>query len=278
MSLLILSLATGCFLVGTVPNADAQATEPDRALPSGVDPSLRRKNLGLMLGTPFLHQDELPYASDYHGAYGSERVTYEYDADGLPVFIRHSDLNDRVRYLDAEVSYRDDNQIDELVYYSYDEAGEDVLYEDRFEFSQYTDAGPQQALMTSRDGLIAEMRLSYDENGRLVQLEEDDPMGEGLFRRERYAWVEGLPGSLPYAAEIRYALDDEIERFHYLYDARGRLQTLRGANVVQSDPQDRTPVTELFYYRSGTLDDIFGRIERKSSEGRTARSINNHNS
>ncbi len=85
--------------------------------------SLLRKNIGLMLDAPFLHQEELPYESEYSGPYGDELVTYEYDADGLPIFIRYADLDTGIPYMDAGVTYRSDGQIETLTYTSYDEAG-----------------------------------------------------------------------------------------------------------------------------------------------------------
>ncbi len=223
------------------------------------------KNIGLILDTPFLHQAEVPYASEFLGAYGAELVTYEYDGEGMPTFIRYADLETGALFMDVEVDYREDRQVTMITYLSYDESGSSVIYVDSFEFSEYTATGPALAIMLTGDGITAEMRLSYDEIGRLVGIEEDDAFGEGLFRQERYAWTGEGTASLPYAIEVRYPLDSEVERYRYLYDAAGRLQGLDGVSVLESDPENQTPVAEWYYYRSRSLDEIFGRIEPTST-------------
>ena len=231
---------------------------------------LSRANLGLILDTPFLLQEELSYDSEYYGAYGDELVVYRYNADRLPVSIHYTDMETGARYLDAEITYRSDGRIATLVYSSYDDAGEEILYEDSFEFTDYTPTGPRLGTMTTEEGMAARMRLSYDERGRPVALDEDDAFGSGYYRRERYAWVEDLPGSLPYAVEVSYPLDGEVERFRYLYDARGRLTALDGVNVLQSDPSDVAAVSEWYSYESGTLDEIFGEIVPRETGEQTA--------
>jgi hypothetical protein len=232
--------------------------------------SALRKNIGLILDTPFLHQDELPYESEFYGPYGDERIAYEYNADGLPVFIRYAALDTDATYLDTEVSYRPDGHIEALTYFSYDDAGEEIIYVDRFDFSEYTRYGPRLGTMITEEGIAAEMRLTYDDEGRLIGLEEDDAFGTGLFRVERYAWVEREDGSLPYAIEIRFPLDGEIERYRYLYDARDRLVSLDGFNALTADPDDRTTVDEWYAYRTGTLEEIFGRITPGGGTSTTA--------
>lgn len=231
--------------------------------------SLTVKNIGLIVDTPFLHQEELPYESQFLGAYGDELITYEYSGEGMPTFIRYADLKAGTLFMDVDVAYRPDGQIASLTYTSYDESDASVVYIDAFEFSEYVSTGPTLATMVTDEGITAEMRLDYDETGRLVEIEEDDAFGAGLFRQERYAWTGEGAGSLPYAVEVRFPLDSEVERYRYLYDAAGRLQGLDGVNVLESDPDDRAAVGEWYYYRSRTLDEIFGRIEPASSEAQS---------
>lgn len=232
--------------------------------------SLIRKNIGLLLDAPFLHQEELPYESEYSGPYGDELVTYEYDADGLPTFIRYADLATGAPYLDAEVTYRADSQIQTLTYTSYDDEGTEILYIDRFDFADYTSGGPATATVTTDGGGTAEVRLRYDESGRLTGLEEDDAYGDGLFRVERYAWARLGDRSLPYAIELRFPLDGEIERYRYLYDARDRLVGIDGFNVLADDPESASTAREWYFYRSGSLDEIFGPIEPTGTPSTTA--------
>ncbi|MFW6312460.1 MAG: hypothetical protein ACOC2N_01075 [Spirochaetota bacterium] len=236
----------------------AQATDP-----------LVAKNIGLIVETPFLHQTELPYEGEILGAHADELVTYEYNGRGMPTFIGYADLETGESFMDVEVRYRRDGQIASLTYTSYDESNGEVIYVDRFEFSEYARTGPTLATMVTDEGMTAEMRLGYDESGRLVEIREDDAFGEGLFRHERYAWTGEGVESLPYAIEVRFPLDGEVERYRYLYDATGMLQGLDGVNVLESDPDDRAPVAEWYYYRSRTLDEIFGRIEPTSTGGQS---------
>ncbi|HKJ85891.1 MAG TPA: hypothetical protein VKA06_07435 [Spirochaetia bacterium] len=247
------SLVVGLLFVST--GAFTQATE-----------ALVVKNIGLIVDTPFLHQAELPYESEFLGTYGDELITYEYNGEGMPTFIRYTDLETGTLFLDVDVAYRPDGQIASLAYTSYDETDGSVLYIDSFEFSRYASPGPALATMVTDDGITAQMRLTYDETGRLVEIQEDDAFGEGLFRQERYAWTGEGEASLPFAIEVRFPLDGEVERYRYLYDAAGRLQGLDGVNVLESDPDDRAPVSEWYFYRSRTLDEIFGRIEPTSTE------------
>jgi len=232
--------------------------------------SLLRKNIGLMLDAPFLHQEELPYESEYSGPYGDELVTYEYDADGLPIFIRYADLDTGIPYMDAEVTYRSDGQIETLTYTSYDDEGDDVLYVDRFDFADYIATGPRLGTMITGEGMTAQMRMSYDEAGRLTGLEEDDAYGEGFFRIERYAWAELADRSVPYAIELRFPLDGEIERYRYLYDARDRLVALEGFNALSGDPGNATTAGEWYSYRTGSLEETFGPIEPAGTPSTTA--------
>lgn len=231
---------------------------------------LLRRNIGLILDAPFLHQEELPYESEYSGPYGDELVTYEYDAAGLPVFIRYAGLDSGVRYLDARITYRSDGQIATLAYTSYDDEGDDVLYVDRFEFTDYTSTGPRLGTMTTSDGMTAQMRMSYDGAGRLTGLEEDDAYGEGLFRVERYAWTGIAERTMPYAIELRFPLDGEIERYRFLYDARGRLVALEGFNMLNEDPASATVAEEWYSYRTGSLEEVFGTIEPTGTRSTTA--------
>lgn len=231
---------------------------------------LLRKNTGLILDTPFLHQDDHPYESEYSGPYGDELVVYEYNEAGMPIFVRYEDLSTGTPYLDVEVAFRPDGQIRSLTYLSYDEAGEEVIYIDRFDFSSYTPFGPRLGTMIGSEGTAVEMRLTYDEVGRLVGLEEDDASGAGYFRIERYAWASFRGESLPYAIDVRYPLDGEVERYRYLYDARNRLAGLDGFNALVENPEEATPSEEWYFYRSGTFDEIFGRIEPLGSPSSTA--------
>lgn len=253
MKRIIGSLVVGVFFVSA--GAFTQPTE-----------ALVVKNIGIILDTPFLHQTELPHESEILGAYGDELVTYEYNGEGMPIFIRYADLESGERFMDVEMTYRRDGQIDSLTYTSYDESDATIVYVDRFEFSEYGPTGPAIGLMLTDDGITAEMRMSYDETGRLVDIQEDDAFGEGLFRHERYAWTGEGAASLPYAVEVRFPLDGEIERYRYLYDAAGRLEGLDGVNVLESDPDDRAIVSEWYFYRSRTFDEIFGPIEPTSTE------------
>jgi len=235
---------------------------------AGAQPAdpLIRANAGVILDAPFLLQEELPFESRYHGAYGDELVTYEYDEAGMPAFIRYVELEGGTLYMEVEPGYRPDGQLRAVTYRSYDETGEELLYVDRFEFAAYTATGPSLGVMTTDDGIVAEMRLTYDEAGRIVGLEEDDPYGEGFFRRERYVWAGEGAASVPYAKEIIFPLDGEIERFRYLYDAEGLLRAAEGVNILQSDPDDPVLIDEWFAYRSRTLDDVFGRIRPSATE------------
>jgi len=227
------------------------------------------KNIGLIIDTPFLHQTELPHESEFLGAYADEYITYEYNGEGMPIFVRYADLETGVLFLDVDVAYRADGQIVSVTYTSYDEAGDEVIYVDTFEFSRYTRTGPALATMVTDDGIAVEMRLTYDETGRLVEIQEDDAFGEGLFRQQRYAWTGAGEASIPYAIEVRFPIAGEVERYRYLYDATGRLQGLDGVNVLESDPGDRALVSEWYSYRSGTLDEIFGPIEPTSTEAQS---------
>lgn len=231
--------------------------------------TLLRKNIGLILDAPFLHQEELPYESRYTGPYGDELLIYEYDADGLPTFIRYADLATGLPYMDAEVSYRADGQVESLTYTSYDEEGDDVLYVDRFDFADYTATGPRSGSMTTNEGMTGQVRMRYDDAGRLVELEEEDAYGEGLFRAERYAWARLGELALPYAVELRFPLDGEIERYRYLYDAGGRLVGMDGFNMLTTEPESATSAQEWYYYRSGSLEETFGPIEPGSTPGTT---------
>ncbi|MFW5683860.1 MAG: hypothetical protein ACOC1I_03330 [Spirochaetota bacterium] len=247
------------------------------ALVSGLaaaDEPLRRINLGLILDTPFLHQDELPYESTYTGPYGDELTRYRYDEQGRPAFIRYIDEQAGLPYLDIEPYYSDDGRLERLVYTSYEEESDSVAFVDDFSFSDYGPTGPQLGVMTSDEGISVRIRLTYDEAGRLVELEEDNAFGDGLFRRERYAWVEGLhdsaPEALPYAIEIDYPQDAERDRFFLLYDARLRLLGTEGINALETDPDDVARIESVYRYSSDTLDDVFGVIVPAPRQGDTA--------
>jgi hypothetical protein len=235
------------------------------------DDEYRKQNVGLILDTPFLHQDLYPYASEFFGAYGNESVTYEYNGRGLPVFIRYSDAETGIPFVEMEASYRPDGHLEQVVYLSYDEDGETVAFRDEFTFSEYGDTGPRLGYLLTSDGGSAEMRLTYDPEGRLIALEEDDAYGNGLFRSERYVWTnpDRWP-ALPYALEVYYAFDREVERYFYLYDANDRLIALEGENTPLADPLDSTYVGETYSYRRDMLDDIFRPVAQMDGAGQTA--------
>lgn len=240
----------------------------------GAQEPLRRINLGLILDAPFLHQERLPHENRYSGPYSDETTHYEYNGDGLPIFLRYIDVESGAPYLDVEVSYDRDNRLERLVYTSYEEGSDEVAFVDDFSFSDYGPTGPRLGSMTSEDGVSVRIRLSYDAEGRLTELEEDNAFGQGLFRRERYAWVEGLRSTqattLPHAIEIEYPQDGERDRYYLLYDARHRLRGLHGQNILESDPSDVAAISGTYHYRVGTLEDLFGPVIPRPGESATA--------
>ncbi len=237
----------------------------------GIDNDYRKQNVGLILDTPFLHQTDYPFASRFYGAYGNEDISYEYDGRGMPVFVRYADPETALPFVDMEARYRRDGHLESIVFLSYDEDGTTVVFRDEFIFESFTDAGPRFGYLTTSDGGVAEMRLVYDEIGRLVLLEEDDAYGDGLFRVERFAWADADRWPvLPYAVEIYYGIDEEVERYFYLYDAYDRLIGLEGENTPLFATEDRVIVGETYYYRNETLDTIFGPVDESGPSGQTA--------
>ena len=238
---------------------------------SGIDHDYRKQNIGIILDTPFLHQTDYPFASTFYGAYGNETISYEYDGRGMPVFVRYADPETGVPFVDMEASYLRDGHLESIVFVSYDEDGETVVFRDEFIFEAHIDAGPRFGYLFTGDGGEAEMRLIYDEFGRLIRLEEDDAYGDGLFRVERFAWTEPDRWPvLPYAIEIYYGIDEEVERYFYLYDAYDRLIGLEGHNTPLQAPTERVIVGETYSYRNETLDSIFGPVDEAASSGQTA--------
>lgn len=219
------------------------------------------KNIGLILDTPFLHQSERPYRSEFRGPLGDSHITYTYNSEGMPMFLSFRDLHTGVLTMHLDIAYAPDGHIASLRYTGYDENDGSILFGDTFEFSDFLPTGPTTATLVTDEGITAEMRLRYDEAGRLVELQEESTYGEGLFRQERYLWAGENEASLPYAMEVRYPLDQDVERYHYLYDAKGRLQGLSGVSFFEMAPYDQILVTEHHFYESLTLDDIFGPIQ-----------------
>jgi len=121
--------------------------------------------------------------------------------------------------------------------------------------------GPTSAILVTEDNITAEMGLRYDEAGRLVELQEDSPSGEGLFRLARFAWSGEEGASLPYAIEVQYLLDRDVEQYYYLYDAEGRLRGLDGVSFLETEPFNTKQVSVRYFYQSRTYDDIFEPIE-----------------
>lgn len=241
---------------------------------AGAQEALRRVNLGLILDAPFLHQEELPYENRYSGPSGDEVTRYEYNGRGLPVFIRYVDLQTGTPYLDVDVSYDSDDRLERLVYTSYEEGSDEIAFVDDFSFPEHSPNGPLIGLMTSEEGVSVRIRFSYDSDGRLTELEEDNAFGRGLFRRERYAWVEDLPatetGTLPHAIEVEYPQDAERDRYYLLYDPRHVVRGIQGVNILESAPGDQVAINGSFHYRVGTLEDLFGPVLPRPAESTTA--------
>lgn len=232
--------------------------------------AILRSNIGIILDTPFLTQEELPYQSEFSGPYGDELITYEYDGNGMPVFIRVTSQETGIPTFDVEVSYRSNGHLDEVVYLSWDEAGGEILYRDVLQFDDATPGGPTFGTLTLNDGDTARLRITYDSQGRLAELEEDNAFGEGLFRYERYAWAQTAYGTVPFAVQIEYRQANEVERYTYLYDALGRLARVDGYNVVRTDLENRRPSVEDYFYRREGYDDLFGPVEPSAAEEGTA--------
>ena len=200
-------------------------------------------NIGAILDTPFLYQDRYPIESVFEGGY-YQRIEYTYDnIEGferpLPTLLTLFDAWDEqtgtieVRYADGAISG--------LTF-----AGDD--YQDVYTYTEYGEHGPTAGTIETMDGETGGITVSYNGDGLVERIEEENPYSPGLYWYVvDYRWTGTPDGIRPLA--VRVELDDlQVEYYRYLYDARGQLIQMLG-NAFYEDQPEEGIYQETYTYR-----------------------------